>query len=236
MTNAHVLAAAMEFLEMDKLDGVPSSDIIPDGSWLCPKEEKQHLLLAVSRSIVDKHVNIKAVNVTSNDNIKAYASEAVSLGLFHEEFHDSIREGDGERVLRCWKFLLLLFKATQHKNYSLEALRLLLQFEFLLPQRQAQQLLHSRFVNTRGLLGHNVSCDLHMEHLNRLCKAAVGGLGANKVETAIVRVGKCIQTVSEVLDRFDRVLGCKKDSSTHAHQSETKDLQRILKTLTDASF
>ena len=32
--------------------------------------------------------------------------------------------------------------------------------------------------------GRNISCDLHMEHLNRLAKTAVDGLGANKTERA----------------------------------------------------
>ena len=36
--------------------------------------------------------------------------------LFHEEFYESIRECDGERVLWCWTYLLWLFKATQHKK------------------------------------------------------------------------------------------------------------------------
>ena len=162
-----------------------------------------------------------------------YASEMLSLGLFHEEFRDCIREGDGERVLRCWKFMLLLFKASKRTNYSLEALRLLLQHHFLLPPRQAQQLLHSHFVNTRGLPGHNVSCDIHMEHLNRLCKSAVEGLEANKIPDAIVCSGKCIQQVSEVMDRFDQVHSRSKDSSSHSRRSEAKDLERALKTIHD---
>ena len=36
------------------------------------------------------------------------------------EFVDAIREGDGSRILRCWRYLLLLFKATQkhHSSYN----------------------------------------------------------------------------------------------------------------------
>ena len=32
------------------------------------------------------------------------------------EFKDAIREGDGNRVLRVWKYFLLLFKAADRKN------------------------------------------------------------------------------------------------------------------------
>jgi L1 cell adhesion molecule like protein len=44
---------------------------------------------------------------------------------------DDIREGDGERILRCWRYFLLLFKATGRKNYSIEAFTLLTQYHFL---------------------------------------------------------------------------------------------------------
>ena len=37
------------------------------------------------------------------------------------ELQDGIREGDGDRVLKCWSYLLIIFKATGHRNYALEA-------------------------------------------------------------------------------------------------------------------
>ena len=55
--------------------------------------------------------------------------------LLHEEFKDAIREGDGERVLRVWKFLLIIFKASNKSNYSIEAFNLLAQYYILLPPR-----------------------------------------------------------------------------------------------------
>ena len=36
-----------------------------------------------------------------NDSVLAYASETLKLGLFLMEFVDSIREGDGHRIIRC---------------------------------------------------------------------------------------------------------------------------------------
>ena len=57
--------------------------------------------------------------VKEQDKIYDYTTKLVSLGLFHMEFCDVIREGDGERVLRCWKFVLPIFG---RKSYLLEAL------------------------------------------------------------------------------------------------------------------
>ena len=132
-----------------------------------------------------------------NDQVFAYASEVMSLGLFYLEYNDAIKEGDGLRLLRCWRYLLPLFKLTGRTNYSLEVLYMLYNYHYVFSPRQAQQLIWCRCINTHGMQGRNIACDLHMEHLNRLCKEAVQGLGANKTPDAIVRIGKCIGKVSD---------------------------------------
>ena len=75
-----------------------------------------------------------------DDQVQAYASELLTLELLLMEFSDSIREGDGERILRCWKYLLL-FKANIRTNYSIKALNLLAQIKYTLSPRMAAQLM-----------------------------------------------------------------------------------------------
>ena len=99
-----------------------------------------------------------------------YACELMSFGLLYSEFKDSIREGDGGRVLRCWKFFLPIFKADGKTNYAIEAVTYLAQVSVILSPRLREQLLWSRFINTSGKNGRNISADLHMEHLNRVIK------------------------------------------------------------------
>ena len=91
-----------------------------------------------------------------------------------------MREGDGDRVLLIWKYFMLIFKAMGHRNYAAEAFTVLSQYQITLPENLAEQLKWSRFINIHGLPGHNISCDLHMEHINRLVKEAIDGLGASK--------------------------------------------------------
>lgn len=79
-----------------------------------------------------------------------YVYELLSLGLLWHGFHDAIREGDGKRVLRYWKFMLVEFKLTIHRNYAKEAVNLLLQYNYILSEREKAQLPWSHFVNTRG--------------------------------------------------------------------------------------
>ena len=99
-------------------------------------------------------------NEGEKDGVKEYAIEFLTMGLLHAEFCDAVKEGDGKSVLRCWKFLLLYFKASKRKNYSTEAVNLLAQYYYLLPPRLASQLIWSRIVNVHGKPGCNISCDL----------------------------------------------------------------------------
>ena len=76
---------------------------------------------------------------------------------------------------------------------------MLVQHYFLLSPRLSRQLIWSRFINVHGKPGRNIPCDLHLEHLNRVLKTAVGDLGSNQTEASIARLGKCIGTMAEVL-------------------------------------
>lgn len=156
----------------------------------------------------------------------------MSLGLFFLEYSDSIREGDGLRVLRCWRYLLPLFVASHRTNYSIEAFNILYQYHFMLSPRQAQQLIWDRFVNTQGRPGQNIPCDLHLEHLNRLVKGAVGSLCSNKTEKCSTRVGKALGTLQPVIDCFDADNCISELSDSHKSCSITKDCTKLVKELT----
>ena len=88
------------------------------------------------------------------------------LLLLWAEFENAIKEGDGHQVIRCWKFLLPLFKVTNHKNYSIGAINLLVECNTLLSPRHQEQLLWSRFINTNRNARGNISCNFHLEHMN----------------------------------------------------------------------
>ena len=93
-----------------------------------------------------------------------YTHEVLSMGLLYLHFKNAVREGDGTRVMLAWKYFLLFFKATKHKN----------------------------FVNVHVFPGCNISADLHMEHMNRIVKTTIAGLGANKTDKVIIRAGKSV--------------------------------------------
>ena len=154
---------------------------------------------------VEKYVNFSFYDVPkpSEDKKRGYAIEILSLGCFYLEYSDAIKEGDGKRVLRCWRYLLSIFYSSGRTNYANEVLRMLYQHDYILSPRHKTELLWGQFINVHGRTGKNIAADLHMEHLNRVVKECIKCLGANKTEGAIVRVGKALGTVVPVLDQFD---------------------------------
>ena len=196
ITKAHILAAAMQKLGMSKITDPLPSELFPSRRELSQKE-RFTVLESVVRSLVSDFVDISfskaQKKVPKNlDHVPEYAKETLTMGLAFLQFKDTIGHGDGDRILPCWKFLFLFFRASGHTNYALEALTLLSNYYYLLPPRYAEQMKWNRFINTQGKRGTNISADLHIEHLNRICKDAVEHLGANKTPKAVERIGKIV--------------------------------------------
>ena len=248
---SHILVVAIKYLKLKSLLEIPSDDVIPDAEnlWMQPKEVRKDVIESTSQKIVEKYVSFKfcdpesseeseyasdnevegsmagsGTSIEDDDLVKGYARQLLSVGLFYWEYSDSIREGDGERLLRCWRYMLPMFINTGRKNYSIEALRFLYQYTYVLPPRQAVQLLYSRFVNVHGLPGHNIAADLHMEHLNAIAKRCVKALGANKTEAAIQRATKALGTIVPVLNQFDTENSVSIPSGAHKRASAEKDI------------
>lgn len=71
-----------------------------------------------------------------------------------------------------------------------------------------------------------------MEHLNRACKEAIRGLGANKTEKSITRIGKAIGPLTMITSNYDRnVIGNVAKSSRRIVASAEKDRELIINKL-----
>ena len=99
-----------------------------------------------------------------------YSRSALALGLFVLNFNDARKYGDGERVIRLYKFLYLLFRVDGRTKYAYYAFQLLCQVFYLLPEHLAFDLLFNRFTNNRGLLDSNIETDREVEHWNKTFK------------------------------------------------------------------
>lgn len=128
------------------------------------------------------------VHKASPDRVFNYASAVLNDGLLPLEFQDAMHEGDGPKIVRCWKFLLLYFRFAGHTKYAQEALHLQFVQNGAASPHVAKQLLWGRVVSTHSGKGHNLPIDLHMEHLNRCVKDYIIGLGPNAKEETITHI------------------------------------------------
>ena len=239
MLKSHVLAAFMKYLSMDTLESTPDCEELHESIFL-PADDRKQILYRFIKKHLNDLVDVSATvgdntqPTESKDHVYNYGSEVISLGLLYAEFNDAIHEGDGLRVVRCYRYFMLLFRALGHRNYAIEAFTMLAEYHWLLSPRMREQLVWSRFINVHGHPGQNIPCDFHMEHMNRVIKSCVHNLRANKSEKAMQRIGKCIDTLSLILDRYNEEHGIPKEGGCHHAPSDEKDLKVIIEELQKA--
>lgn len=210
--------------------------------WVPKREESQEAFCTFyplapspfSITYITKGACREAIWTAAPDGVLDYASALLNDGLLLLEFRDTIREGDGPRILRCWKVLLMYFQYAKHKNYQKEAFHLLAGVSAAALEHIAHQLTWSRVVNTSGGKGKNVPLDLHMEHLNRTVKDHIANLGANIAEKSILQCGESLKWLIETCKNFDEQMQTR-SSSKHTKGSDANDEKVILKELTKTS-
>ena len=94
---SHVIAAALQVLKAQDLASAFKT---------LPHDQLNTSLDALLETVVSRFINL-AFHLTEStsqaDHVFEYAKETLSLGMLMLEFKDAIKEGDGKRVLRCWK-------------------------------------------------------------------------------------------------------------------------------------
>lgn len=147
------------------------------------------------------------------------------------EFRDAWGEGDGERIIRCWKIFMPHFKAAGHTKYALQALRLQMQVHVTLSPNLAHQVMWNRFVNVRGGLGRNIPCDLHNEHVNKLLKHIIVNMGPNLTEKALQRAARSVTALDAIAESFDTQSGVPHRTSAHSTKSDIQDVKKVMATV-----
>ena len=167
------------------------------------------------------------------DDMYNYQCNLMDHGMLYLNFTDAIAEGDGDRVIRCWKFLLLHFFADGNKStkYALEALYLLLQQLCLLSPRQAYCQKWNRTINNHNAKGKNVALDLDLEHDNNYLKEALRKMGPVLTEHSVTRVCRSLKISREVIENLLHECEVMKRSGIHFTANNNKDLVKIVKNL-----
>ena len=132
--HGHLVAAACLALGIEG----PHSDlpdiIVSDGSTAKVKVK----VMDLASIVVDKWTVVPEGILgqplqDSGDGVKNYARVLCHLASLVAEFYDGWSEGDGPRMLRCWKILMLHFFANRNTKYAIESLRLQFQLATLPP-------------------------------------------------------------------------------------------------------
>ena len=183
----HIIAAACKEMGLSGPDD-ELTDKLTDKS----NTERCTYVINIARKVVDKYTIVgdailnKPTSET-DDGIHNYTRQFCHFAALATEFVDGWKEGDADRVLRCWKILLLHLRAAGRTKYALEALTLQFQLKTLSPDLE-------RFVNTHGGYGRSIPCDLHCEHMVRLFKETVNNMGSTFLEHSSSTVAKSLTT------------------------------------------
>ena len=208
--HAHVVAAAKQLLSTIEFGSVE----------------------AIAKEILIQFIAFEPdVKIYESDKVRLYATQVLTLGLLWHGFNDALREGDGDRIMIYYKFLLNLFKAGRCFNYCKEVVILLTQYHCLFSERQAAQLKWSRCVNSNGFKGCNVPCDLHLEHLNRRLKGMIRGLHSNITPKALDRAARSVGVVHQVCDTLLTETGIYRESGRHTRPSFGTECAQMVKEL-----
>ena len=168
--------------------------------------------------------------VDSGDHVYGYARVLCHLTSLVMLFVDAWKEGDGVRVLRLWKIMMLHFHSERKTKYALEALRLQFQLATLQPYL-SHQLTWGRFINTHGGQGRNLPCDLHNEHINKLFKDIISNMGPNFTKAASTWAARAVSSLHRISMAFDKQTGIHPEATAHNTRSDEKDVKIVVDVL-----
>ena len=151
-------------------------------------------------NIADEEESTVTEYEKSTDGVYHYHSVGLQCGLMVWNMMDAVKEGDGDRVVRCYKLMLLFNYKFGHTKYAFALLLFFANIYALLPEKEAYLLIHNRFVNKKGTKGGNIALDLHMEHLNLDVKKLLSAMGGKITEAAAQRCARSLTVMNAVMD------------------------------------
>ena len=223
----HFLACACGILGVTSLDGPLT---LPPGLHAV---EQLTFIYDISKIVVERCSLVQGsltneTVVDNNDGVYNYARILCHYSSLMMEFRDAWQEGDGERILHCWKLFMPHFKTAGCTKYSLEALRLQFQSTITNSPNLAHQITWNRFVNVKGGAGNNIPCDLFNEHVNKQLKYIICNMGSNLTETALRRAARSVTSLCHICERFDAQSGVPCRTTAHSTRSDNDDIKKVV--------
>lgn len=229
----HYVACACEVLDISSVDEPP---VLPPVIHRASDAQKLAFVSRIAKLVVSRCTLIDSTFThetapNREDGVYNYAQVLCHYGPLVMELIDAWHEGDGERVIRCWKLFLPHFKVTGCTKSSLEALKLQFQTRYTFSPNLAHQVTWHRFVNVRGGAGNNIPRDLFNEHMNKLLKYIIQNMGSNLAESALHRAAQSVTTLQQISENFDAQSGVPCKTTAHSTRSDMGDVRKVVRTV-----
>uniref|UniRef100_A0A7M5X9Y8 DUF6589 domain-containing protein n=1 Tax=Clytia hemisphaerica TaxID=252671 RepID=A0A7M5X9Y8_9CNID len=177
----------------------------------CAESMNLPIMVLFTKSHLEPSSQVKyESNDDDDDDMCNYQTSFMQLAMVIYNFHDAISEGDGDRILRQWKFMLLFYKADDphSSKYCVEAFYLLIQYYALLAPQTAERLIWNRFSKSVHGPGENIPLDMALEHFNKILKNGIRNMGPNNSsQKAVDRFCKALVIAlninKAILENFD---------------------------------
>ena len=157
-----------------------------------------------------------------------YATSFLKLALLYRDTTDAIKMGDGDRIARNIKFLMLHFSVGTHIKYRLWLWRIQAYLNALLSEREAFLYKHNLCVNITGGPRHCIANDNLVEiHVHKM-KELMRAMGANISFPACHKAAKCLDYLQQITESFsDEIKG------KHAEADNKDDIREMAHCLGD---
>ena len=163
VTDAYIIALFMTHMNIEKSDETAAAGFIPTEIIHGSTDDKAQYFHNLIANIVDTHIlnkfsaslnritdgesqHEKTTDDCSRDGVYQYSTNFLKFALLRRINNMSTRAGDGNRVMRHWRFALLIFFANHHTNYQLESFLLTASVKALLSPRLSHSIVWNRFV------------------------------------------------------------------------------------------
>ena len=165
----------------------------------------------------------------SEDHIFNYGCLHLSLGLLLRNAEDSVKEGDGDRLVRVWKFFTFLYRLDGANKYAIAALRLQASVLGLLTPKDAHRLKWNRFAGLREGPGTRIARDLRLEQHNKVGKEEVRAMGLQNISNqSVEEVSKSEGAMEKIIHDVKNDYGMKKRQGHHSDKSKNATFASIL--------
>jgi len=204
---------------------IPKDDETAKSAYKCPYCKCSFKRMKSLQTHIKSH-SVKKCSL-KDDGVLNYSRNALALCYIAKNFVDARKHGDGERILRLYKFMLLYYKVDGRTKYAYQTLHLLSQVSFLLPPALAHELKWNRFVNTKGGLDKNVELDRHLEHQNKYVKLDLARYQGKITEKSLARCSRSYSKIEKILNSIDNEISVVQPSGRHTEVDLTADVKLL---------